>query len=407
VAAYADGGLPARERSDLEVHLSSCARCQAILAVIAQEPVAELPAETKPSGWTRFLTRPSWRWLVPVSAAALGVVLYVAVQQGPDNDIDLTAPPAVAAPEMAMAARAEAAPPVEERAMSDTREPSRPTESLAGSSRASVRPDAPAAAKPADLAARTSVDVVAAAPPPAQPDAQPAALAVLDRPRPESAPRVDVDAPKQTDLTAANTAGTTAGRKTVLAPQAAVWPEAAPKRGKRVRLYEPIVGTGFTLPSIWPLSDLVVHARVTAVGRARLAPAEHGPGQIGLAMGLVPMVPIEVKIVEVFKRRDGIHPGPSITVWHRGGEVEDAVTIHRVPDGEWVQAREGDEFVLFLERRDHEQDSQAFEPFGFADGLYRLDGDRVVIGLNPAPDPELSRGALLARLRQLAGTAAR
>lgn len=408
VAAYADGGLSDRERTDLEPHLSSCARCQAILAVLAQESAPEPPADEKElSGWRAWTVLPSLRWLVPASAAAIGVVLYVAVQQGPYSDVDLTSPPAAAAPEMAMAERAVVPSLPEEGARSAAREPSRPAESPAGSSRASARPETPVAAKPPELSARTSVDVVAAAPPAARTDALPAALAVLDRPRPDSAPRVD--APRQTDLDTANAADATAGRKAASEHgRGQVMSAQAPRlKGIRVIMYPPNTTARAGVDTLWPGSDLVILARVVRSGPAQLAPADGTQAQPEPVVARVPMVSTEFDTIEVFKRKDTVRPERRVTVWHRGGEVEDATTVHRVPEGQWVTPPEGSEYVLFLVLRDRNADSLAFEPLGFADGFYRFDGNRVVIGLNQTPDPELSRGALLARLRQLAGTAVR
>jgi hypothetical protein len=68
LAAWVSGSLPAGEAGTVELHLSSCDRCQAMLAVLAEtEPVASASAPF----WQRW----SVRWLVPLAAAGAAAVL--------------------------------------------------------------------------------------------------------------------------------------------------------------------------------------------------------------------------------------------------------------------------------------------------------------------------------------------
>jgi hypothetical protein len=84
VAAYAAGALSARERTELEPHLATCQRCQAVIALVAADAeadainphVAAVPKTRR--SWFRM---PRLAWLVPAGAATLALVLYVATRQ--------------------------------------------------------------------------------------------------------------------------------------------------------------------------------------------------------------------------------------------------------------------------------------------------------------------------------------
>jgi hypothetical protein len=74
LGAWADGTLERRARQHAETHAADCARCQALLAaMVATSPV---PAADGRPWWRR-----SPAWLVPLSAAAAAVVLWVVVPQ--------------------------------------------------------------------------------------------------------------------------------------------------------------------------------------------------------------------------------------------------------------------------------------------------------------------------------------
>lgn len=77
LAAWADGGLSAAARATVESHVADCARCQSVIATAARiEAIA--PARVKPAP-RRWLA-----WLVPLTAAAAAVAIWVAVPRGPD-----------------------------------------------------------------------------------------------------------------------------------------------------------------------------------------------------------------------------------------------------------------------------------------------------------------------------------
>jgi hypothetical protein len=70
-AAWADDTLSRRERAAAEAHAADCARCQALIAALAKTapPVAA-------RSWWRM---PAVTWLVPLTAAAAALLLYVNV----------------------------------------------------------------------------------------------------------------------------------------------------------------------------------------------------------------------------------------------------------------------------------------------------------------------------------------
>ena len=76
LAAWSEGLLDGRARASAEAHAASCARCQAMLAVM----VRTTPAPARPTG------SPFRKWLMmlgPAMAAAAAVALWVAVDRGP------------------------------------------------------------------------------------------------------------------------------------------------------------------------------------------------------------------------------------------------------------------------------------------------------------------------------------
>jgi hypothetical protein len=99
LAAWADGALDARERAAAEQHAADCARCQELLAAM----VKTLPPEIAKSPWRM----PSLTWLVPLTAAATALAIWVAVPKrvpmqvsgGAAAVVDQAAPvPSVASP---------------------------------------------------------------------------------------------------------------------------------------------------------------------------------------------------------------------------------------------------------------------------------------------------------------------
>lgn len=151
LAAWSGGGLGPNEAELVETHLSDCDRCQAVLAAFAESAPAT-PAVAP------FWQRWTMRWLVPATAAAIGVVGWTLTRGVPD------------VPDPATMARVEPA-------------GERPAVPLPTASA-----DAPAAARqtasPADTVDRPSA---AAAPPAATGDRQDAPTSVAPPPRAEAA----------------------------------------------------------------------------------------------------------------------------------------------------------------------------------------------------------------------------
>jgi hypothetical protein len=71
LAAWADGALDARERAQAEAHAADCGKCQELLAAL----VRTLPPLVVKSPWRL----PALGWLVPVTAAATALVVWIAV----------------------------------------------------------------------------------------------------------------------------------------------------------------------------------------------------------------------------------------------------------------------------------------------------------------------------------------
>jgi photosynthesis system II assembly factor YCF48-like protein len=75
VAAWADGGLSGEALEVAQLHVADCARCQVMVAgVVRAAAKAPLP-DPSPRRWLA--------WLVPLTAAAAAVAIWVAVPRGP------------------------------------------------------------------------------------------------------------------------------------------------------------------------------------------------------------------------------------------------------------------------------------------------------------------------------------
>ena len=83
LGAWAEGGLTSEAAAAVDLHASNCARCMAVLA--AMERTA--PAAPARHAWT---TARLVRWLVPLTAAATAVAIWIAV---PDRAITPVMPP--------------------------------------------------------------------------------------------------------------------------------------------------------------------------------------------------------------------------------------------------------------------------------------------------------------------------
>lgn len=91
LAAWSENGLLPGVRSQVDIHLATCGRCQAHLAALARsEPVAE----RSPARVSRSLL---WRWLIPAAAGATALAVWLAVQ--PDSPRPAPSSPQVAGPE--------------------------------------------------------------------------------------------------------------------------------------------------------------------------------------------------------------------------------------------------------------------------------------------------------------------
>lgn len=76
LAVWVDGGLSGAALEAARVHVADCSRCQAVVGTLARiSPVGPAaPHVARPWNWTASL-----KWLVPLTAAAAAVALWVAV----------------------------------------------------------------------------------------------------------------------------------------------------------------------------------------------------------------------------------------------------------------------------------------------------------------------------------------
>ena len=80
LAAFADDGLAEGERQSVEVHIADCHRCQALTAAVMQTGSPGLQALLDSGSASPWWRRPfGFNWLIPATAAAAAVVLWVVV----------------------------------------------------------------------------------------------------------------------------------------------------------------------------------------------------------------------------------------------------------------------------------------------------------------------------------------
>lgn len=85
LAAWADGGLSGAARAAAESHVADCARCQAVVSTAARiEAIAPVRVEPARRFWLA--------WLVPLTAAAAALAIWVAVPRGPGTPPNATTP---------------------------------------------------------------------------------------------------------------------------------------------------------------------------------------------------------------------------------------------------------------------------------------------------------------------------
>lgn len=83
LAAWAEGGLTGRAFERAQTHLATCNRCQAVLGTLIRTEAAVTPSrEPAPRRWLA--------WLVPITAAAAAIALWIAV---PRDDRQSVPPP--------------------------------------------------------------------------------------------------------------------------------------------------------------------------------------------------------------------------------------------------------------------------------------------------------------------------
>lgn len=92
LSAWAEGALDAQQAAAVELHASNCSRCMALLA--SMERTTPVPEEPKPT----WAIGPWLRWLVPLTAAATAVAIWVMVPDRPVMQVPVTQVQPVPAP---------------------------------------------------------------------------------------------------------------------------------------------------------------------------------------------------------------------------------------------------------------------------------------------------------------------
>lgn len=78
LAAWADDGLDRQERAAVEAHAAGCERCQAMMATLSRAEHAHAAATVVNRPARRF---PALAWLIPVTAIAAAMLVWIAVPQ--------------------------------------------------------------------------------------------------------------------------------------------------------------------------------------------------------------------------------------------------------------------------------------------------------------------------------------
>jgi photosynthesis system II assembly factor YCF48-like protein len=81
LAVWAEGGLSGDELDAAQSHVAECARCQASLATLVQTSLRE--GVTVASARSEKTPRRLSAWLVPLTAAAAAIAIWIAVPRGP------------------------------------------------------------------------------------------------------------------------------------------------------------------------------------------------------------------------------------------------------------------------------------------------------------------------------------
>ena len=80
LAAFADGALTAQATAAVELHASRCSRCTAVLTAMERSSPAPVPTHV----WTPARVM---RWLIPLTAAATAVAIWIAVPERPTTSV--------------------------------------------------------------------------------------------------------------------------------------------------------------------------------------------------------------------------------------------------------------------------------------------------------------------------------
>ena len=207
-AAFVDDALGSTERTAALAHAAGCTRCQSLLAAVAR---TSPPAQA--ASWWRI---PTMGWLAPLSAAAVGMIIWAVLPQ------QATLQPARTAPSLSPAtARGTGAVVPEPSASPSTSSASAPIEQRLESAANQDRPGAAAASEApvtAPLISAQSASTPVAGTPPAGPpatapatSAQPAYAPAANAPSMAAGPPASKDSAEKA-VTTSQAAGSTAAK---------------------------------------------------------------------------------------------------------------------------------------------------------------------------------------------------
>jgi hypothetical protein len=446
VTAFTEGDLTARERVELELHMANCSRCQSVLAMMARDAAAEADKQAaRVPAWRAWLPAPRLRWLVPASAAAIAIVLFVAVRPELTDVGDQAQPSPGAAPlpEFTVARQLDQAPTAARDSIREEKLSASPTSRQSGESPSPQPAELMSAGGKSDsrrqLVNEAERAVRLQQSPPSRagqgegaaggrPDALQPTIATGIQARAEVAtqeavaPQLPAPATKtgRTDVPAAAhlpagaavssdlamVSPTQEGQKRAAAMGAAREADNARARDagqpKGVRTVEvrTVVPAG-GLEGLWNEADLVVHARAMSTQATFLEKAPAGQDLVTRG----PNLATEFTVLEVFKTHNEMPPAEHVVVTQTGDEGANEPATDR--EVGWVNIQAGAEYVLFLKRMSPTDQTGWLGVVGQDAGIYRLDGNQVVVGTGVSRGPVPSRADLLARLRQFAGTSRR
>ncbi len=137
LGAWADDGLDAAGMVAAEAHVSTCARCQAMVAAFARGAAPTTAAPVAPAASVAPAALAWWKWLTPLAAGAAAVTIWMVVPE--QQQVAVAPPPMTAEADRAPAQAPAADPPPPPSAQSPA--PARARQAPSGNRAAEARED--------------------------------------------------------------------------------------------------------------------------------------------------------------------------------------------------------------------------------------------------------------------------